>query len=188
MSDEKREVTEETSVTIDRAEYEALKERAEERDRLFQQLQRTAADFENYQKRVKRDRPQWEQERVKRFLRDLLPALDDLGRLIGAVEEGGIPAEEVRTVLGLLKEKVGKIFADWSIEGIPAEGEAFDPRLHEALRQEVTDRVDPGRIVEELRPGYTVDGSVLRAAQVVVAQAPPESEPTDAGGEGEQKE
>ncbi len=158
-------------VTLPREEYDALKGSAAERDELFQKLQRTVADFDNYRKRVQRDRPLWESEKVKRFLRDILPAVDDLQRLMAALDEG-ISLEEVRTVLGLVSDKVAKTAGEWSIEAVGACGEAFDPNLHEALRQEQTDEIPPGSILEVLRTGYVMDGIVLRAAQVVVAQAP----------------
>ena len=159
------------AVTIPADDYAALKEKAEERDRFFQQLQRTVADYDNYQKRVKRDRPTWETARVRRFFLDFLPALDDLGRILAAVEED-ISRDEIVTVLRLLGEKFNKICADWKVERIPAEGEPFDPNLHEALRQEPTEELDAGSILAEIRKGYTLDGTVLRAAQVVVAASP----------------
>ena len=155
-------------VTIPRVELEELKEKAEERDRFFQQLQRTVADYDNYQKRVKRDRPIWEAAEVRKFLLDFLPAMDDFRRILSAVEES-ISQEELTTVLKLLGEKLSKILSDWKVEAIATEGEAFDPNLHEALRQEPSDEVEPGRVLSEIRKGYTMNGNVLRAAQVVVA-------------------
>ena len=206
MSDEKEKVTEQEptreasppgedtappedrTVTLSPEEYEELKTKAEERDRFFQQLQRTVADFDNYQKRVKRDRPLWEIAKLRRFLLDLLPAVDDLERILNAAAED-ISKDDLITALGLLGEKMKKILADWDVERIESEGEAFDPNRHEALRQESADGVDSGSVLSELRRGYTLKGNVLRAAQVVVAagEAADTAEST-AGSENEEDE
>jgi len=177
---------EEETVTLSRSEYEELKRKAEERDRFFQQLQRTAADFENYRKRVTRDRPSWEKAKIRRFLQDLLPAADDLERIIAAVNDG-MSVEEIRKVLGLLNDKVKKVFTDWKIETIPTDGTSFDPNLHEAIRQVETEDAPSGSILEVVRKGYTMDGTILRAAQVVVAENPNdggEAEGEDEAGQG----
>ena len=167
-------------VTLPRAEFEALSKKGEERDRLFEQLQRAVADFDNYQKRVKRDRPAWETERIRRFLLDFLPVGDDLKRL-GTFVDVDVPLADVRRVVGLLRDKLEKIFADWKIEQIATEGSPFDPNLHEALREEVTDEVPAGTVFEEVRSGYSMNGAVVRAAQVVVARAAGAAD-ADAGG------
>jgi molecular chaperone GrpE len=171
------------TVTLALAEFDALQQKAEERDRLFQQLQRAVADFDNYQKRVKRDRPQWEADTIRRFLADFLPVVDDFDRLRAALATG-LPAEDVRRVVSLIAEKMAKVLADWKIESIPGVGAEFDPALHEALRQEATGAAAPGSVVEEIRKGYTMDGVVLRAAQVVVARAP-EADRTGSSTQGE---
>ncbi len=158
-------------VTLPKEVYQELKSKAEERDRLFQQLQRTVADFENYQKRVKRDRPVWEAAKVRDFVKDLLPVVDDLERLMQAVE-GEIDLEEVSKVLKLLRDKLSNVFSHWNIEQVATGDGRFDPQVHEALREEMTEKVPTGTILEVLRPGYVMDGMVIRPAQVVVARNP----------------
>lgn len=159
----------EPTVTIPQAEYAALKEKAGERDRFLEQLQRTAADFDNFQKRIKRDRPLWETQKVRTFVRDLLPAVDDLQRLMNAVG-GSLKREEIEKVLRLLSDKLTGILSSWKIEPIETKDSQFDPTVHEALREEVTTEAPTGTVLEEVRKGYTMDGTVLRPAQVVVAR------------------
>jgi molecular chaperone GrpE len=161
----------EAVATVARVELDSLRQKAEERDRFFRDLQRTVADFDNYQKRVRRDRPLWEAERIRRFLLDFLPAVDDIERLQSALA-GGLSAADARRAVGLLGDKVAKVLADWKIEPIATAGVPFDPAFHDAIRQEETAAVAPGGILEELRKGYTMGGMVIRASQVVVARAP----------------
>ncbi len=151
-----------------------LKRRAEERDKLFERLQRAVADLDNFQKRVKRDRQITEEAKVRQFVKEFLPVVDDIERLDAALE-GALSIADVRTALRLLRDKARNVLAGWKIEEIEAVGAQFDPGLHEAVRFHETDAAAAGAVVEDTRRGYTMRGDVLRASQVVVARRPPKA-------------
>lgn len=159
-------------IQVSRKAYDALTAKAEDRDTVFEKLQRSVAAFENYQKRVKRDKAQSEERKLRMFVVDLLPALDDLARIRDALD-ASLPVEEIRKVMTLFSDKVSGILGTWKIEKIAAQGEDFDPNFHDALRQEPTDAVASGKVLYEVSSGYTLKGAVLKAAQVIVACGQP---------------
>jgi len=152
-------------------ELAQLKRRAEERDKLFERLQRAVADLDNFQKRAKRDRQLAEDAALRQFVKDLLPVIDDMERLDAALS-GALPVDDVRTAVRLLRDKARSVFGAWKIEEIEAAGAPFDPAFHEAVRFEEFAGALAGAVVEDMRRGYTLRGEVLRASQVVVAKAP----------------
>lgn len=127
-------------------------------------LQRLKAEFDNYRRRVERDRQATKDEAAGRVLLGLLPTLDDIGRarahddLNGTFKTVAEGLENTLTTLGL--ERYGE------------QGEPFDPTLHEALVYTSAPGVTGPTCIEVYRPGYRHAGRVLRPAQVVVADAP----------------
>ena len=149
---------------------------AEERargDKLLDQSQRLAAEFQNSRRRLE-TQVQDEIERAStHLLRRLLPVIDDFDLAfahtpaeVTAAEAGG----EAAWVGGFrqIQKKLHAILADEGVEVIPGEGE-FDPSLHEAVSGEPSDDVPSGHIIGTLRAGYTYKGKVLRPALVRVA-------------------
>ncbi len=152
-------------------ELAQLRRRAEERDKLFERLQRAVADLDNFQKRVKRDRQLAEEAKLRQFVKDLLPVVDDMERLDAALS-GALSPDDVCTAVRLLRDKARSVFGAWKIEEIEAAGAQFDPAFHEAVRFQETGDAPAGAVVEDMRRGYTMRGDVLRASQVVVAKEP----------------
>jgi molecular chaperone GrpE len=140
-----------------------LQEKARERDEYLALAQRTQADFENYRKRVARDTAAAEGRGVARLAKELLPALDNLGR---ALEAEALDPEGLR----LVRSEFAAALERMGIEEFSPEGERFDPNLHEAMAQHPVDGAEPGTVVEVYQRGYRIDGNVLRPARVVVAQ------------------
>ncbi len=181
--DSRKKEGKEKEKTIPLKEYERLVDEAKKKDEIFEKLQRKVAEFDNYQKRVRRDRSQWEEHKLKRFMLDFFPAIDDLSRIRDALE-GDIDLEEVRKVFSLFEGKINKILADWKIEKIKTVGENFDPAVHEALRQQETDEMEEGKVLFEVSGGYTLNENILKAAKVIVAANADAGQPEDAEGEG----
>jgi molecular chaperone GrpE len=150
-------------------DVEELIARAAERDEYLALAQRTQADFENYRKRAAKDVAAAETRGVSKLARELLPALDNLSRALAAAEAGDDTrhlAEGIKLVhddLVAALERVG-------IEAYSPEGEPFDPELHEAMAQQPAEGARSGTIIEVYEPGYRLNGGVLRAAKVVVAE------------------
>jgi len=134
-------------------------------------LLRMAADLENYKRRVTKELHERTTFANERLISELLASLDDCDHAVKALEDGSDPAavlEGVRLIGRHLRSVLGK----FGLEEIPAEGQPFDPNVHEALGSVTTDEVEDGTIIQVERKGYSLHGRVLRPAQVIVAQAP----------------
>ena len=140
-----------------------LAEKARERDEYLALAQRTQADFENYRKRVSKDISSAEGKGVARLARELLPALDNLGR---ALESGSLDDEGLRLVQSEFAAALNRV----GIEPYSPEGEPFDPNLHEAMAKQPVEGAESGTVAEVYEQGYRIDGAVLRPARVVVAE------------------
>jgi len=138
-----------------------------ERDEYLADLQRLAADFDNYRKRVLRDQAQLVARAHEGLVRELLPVLDDLERALGAAEvhDEATVVEGVRLVQRALAEQLARE----GLEEIVAEG-AFDPHLHEALLSQPGEGAEPGTVLQVVQKGYRLGDRVLRPARVVVAE------------------
>lgn len=144
-------------------------ELARTRDRLL----RTAADFDNYRKRVRRDINEAERRVQEDLLKALLPTFDNLERAASHAESSPdvkALAEGLQMVLRQFQDTL----AGLGIERVMTEGRVFDPAEHEAVQHVQTDEVPPGAIVRELQGGYRWQGRLLRPAMVVVSKAAPQ--------------
>ncbi|HMA46184.1 MAG TPA: nucleotide exchange factor GrpE [Frankiaceae bacterium] len=133
-------------------------------------LQRRKAEYDNYRRRVERDRQVAAEQATARVLAGLLPTLDDIGR---ARDHGDLegPFKAVADSLESTLDATG-------LERYGAPGDPFDPLVHDALMHSYRPDVAQPTCVEVLRAGYRYNGRVLRPAQVVVAE-PPLEEPLD---------
>ena len=131
--------------------------------------QRTQADFVNYKRRVERERADEAQAARADLLAHLLPALDDLERAVGHVpdELHGNPWAEG---LPLVARQLRLALARAGVERIGAEGDAFDPREHEAVAYQPHAGFSEGQVAHVARPGYRLGERIIRPAQVVVAR------------------
>ena len=144
---------------------------ASERDQLREQLLRTAADFDNFRKRARREMEDARTRGKDEAVKDLLPVFDNLERAVAAAEN----AQAISSVIEGVK-MVLKLFEDTAermgLKRIKALGERFDPAVHEAIQQQETDAQAPGTILTEVVPGYMFGQRLLRASMVVVARKP----------------
>jgi molecular chaperone GrpE len=133
-------------------------------------LQRLQAEYVNYKRRVDRDRELVREAATANVLTALLPVLDDIDRARDHGElEGGFKAVAEafgRTIAGLGLERFGEV------------GEAFDPRVHEALMHQHADDIDGPTCTAILQPGYRIGERVIRPARVAVAE--PSTDPAGA--------
>lgn len=147
-----------------------------EREELMQTLVRRQADFENYRKRVERERSEDYRRGIGRLIEELLPVLDAFERALKAHDD---PAyEEYRRGLELIYRQLWDILARQGLERIAAAGKRFDPHYHQAVERVETEDYEDGSIVEVLQDGFLFHGRVLRPSAVRVAVHPGE-----AGGE-----
>jgi molecular chaperone GrpE len=147
-----------------------------EREELMQTLVRRQADFENYRKRVERERSEDHRRGIGRLIEELLPVLDAFERALKAHDD---PAyEEYRRGLELIYRQLWDILAREGLERIVAAGKQFNPHYHQAVERVETEDYEDGSIVEVLQDGFLFHGRVLRPSAVRVAVHPGE-----AGGE-----
>jgi molecular chaperone GrpE len=149
-------------------EVEALRQEiADLRDRSM----RTLADFDNYRKRAEKERTEMRRHAAAETVRDFLEVVDNLERALSA----GGSADDLRTGVEMILRQIGDLLRRYGVEQVPAEGESFDPAIHEAVsRQEDPEAGEP-RVAHVMQAGYRMHDRLLRPARVVVA-VPPEDE------------
>jgi molecular chaperone GrpE len=136
-------------------------------------LLRRQADFENYRKRVERERTDTYNRVVADAARKLLPVMDNLTRALDAersVETS--ESEEFRHFLHgvqLISKQLSEVLDSFGVQPIAAVGERFDPHIHEAVVTEPSDEHEPDTVIEELARGYRIGDRLLRPAMVKVA-------------------
>jgi molecular chaperone GrpE len=151
---------------------EALKREAAE---LRDQLLRRRAEFENYRKRVERDRLAAAQDAQAAVLRELVPTLDNLERALGSTDAGASLREGVE----LIQRGLLATLQSHGLSAIDPQGEPFDPESHQALSYEVVPGVADGTVVEVFRKGYRFKDRLLRPALVKVAKGAEDGSETD---------
>jgi molecular chaperone GrpE len=132
-----------------------------------ERLLRTAAEFDNYRKRVQKEKDDLRKFAVESLLKDFLPVADNLERALDHAEEHDLRQviEGVRLVQKMLGDALGK----HGIVAFSAVGQPFDPNFHEALMQAESDK-PPGTVVSEMARGYKLHDRLVRPAAVVVAR------------------
>jgi len=140
-----------------------------ERDDYYDRLLRKTAEFENYRKRVDRERREAAQYAAGDLLEALLPIVDDFERALRA--EAGPDNEAYRLGIELIYKQLQELLTRRGVTPIEAVGHAFDPHLHQAITYESRPGHEDGEVVEEVRRGYRLGDRLLRPAMVKVAKA-----------------
>ena len=158
-----------------------------ERDDFKDKYLRNMAEIDNFRKRVKKEKEEYQKYVLSEFLLDLLQVYDNLERALKAKT----PAEKKDSVLQMLKdddeksivsgvEMIHKQFTDllkkYNVVEIDALNKPFDPNLHQALSKEETEEVTTPMVAEVYQKGFTYSGKLLKASLVQVA-IPKEQEP-----------
>lgn len=161
----------------DRAELIAtrseLKRVEAENAELKSQLARRQADFENYRKRVERERNETYNRMVADVAAKLLPVSDNLKRALES--ESSVEAaesDEFRHFLSgvdLIWKQLNGVLDALGVKPIPSVGEPFDPHVHEAVVTEATDEYEPDTVMQEIVAGYRLGDKLIRPALVKVA-------------------
>ena len=160
-----------TTTTIAVDELEKLKAQAAERDKFEDLFLRSRAEFENYQKRMQRER---ETERKYAFgplAESLLPIYDNLDRAVAAAKQAGDTGPLVQGVAMVVTQFL-ELLKRHGITRIDADGKPFDPNLHQAVMQKPADDVAPNTVVQVIEHGFLNQDRVLRPAKVIVSTKP----------------
>ena len=139
-----------------------------ERDALHDRLLRQAAEFDNYRKRIDRERRETAQYAAAEVLQDLLPIIDDFERALQTDAPG---AESYRQGLEIIHRALMETLRKRGVTPIEAVGTKFDPQVHQAVSYEEDPTRADGEVTEEFRRGYRLGDRLLRPAMVKVAKA-----------------
>ena len=151
-------------------EFEALKKQLEEMQAQAAEYkdgwQRAVADFQNYRKRVERENSGVYQNALAEIIKSYLPIVDDLERALQSRPADLAWVEGIE----LIYRKLQAILEAEGVKRIEAEGNVFDPNLHEAISQEPAEGQESGRVIAVVQNGYMLGERVIRPAMVRVAQ------------------
>ena len=152
------------STSSESSELQTLKA---ERDSLIYRLARLQAEFENARKRTTREQHDFREFAVADAIKALLPVLDSFER---ALQTGPAEKSEFRGGVELIYKQLQDALLKLGLRPIPAKGEPFDPRLHDAVEMVETSAAEDHQILEELQRGYKLKDRLLRPSMVKVAR------------------
>jgi molecular chaperone GrpE len=148
----------------------AADELRRERDTLQDRLLRTAAEFDNYRKRMDKERRDLAEYAAADIVAEILPILDNFERALQAPP--GADPESFRKGIELIHKQMLDLLRKRGVKPIEALGADFDPNLHEAVIHEASDAHRDGEVMQELQRGYRLGERLLRPAMVKVAKRP----------------
>lgn len=151
--------------TVSRAEFDQLKS---ERDQLLDRIARLQAEFENARKRAERERLEFRDYATGSVVEQFLPVLDNFELAL----KSNSTAHQLRAGVALIVKQMEEVLKQMQVAPVPAVGEAFDPRVHEALGSVERDDLPDQHVAEEIRRGYKLRERLLRPAMVRVAHNP----------------
>jgi molecular chaperone GrpE len=168
-ADKKDKEAKSEEVILAKAEYDSLKAKADERDAFCDKYLRAQADFDNAKKRLEKDRSDLLRYANDGLLLEFLPILDNLEAAEKYIKEAK-DFKAVQEGVDIIQMQIQRFLKDIGVEKIKAVGEKFDPNMHEAIETEETSDKDEGLIVSELKPGYKINGRLLRPASVKISK------------------
>jgi molecular chaperone GrpE len=143
-----------------------LQKLRDERDALLDRLARAQAEFENSRRRAQREQQDYRDFALADAVKTLLPILDSFDRALAVPAVG----EEFRAGMELIDRQLHDALSRLGVTEVEAEGQPFDPSLHEAIEVVDTQDVPDHHVLQELQRGYRLKGRLLRPAMVRVAR------------------
>jgi molecular chaperone GrpE len=150
---------------VSREEFEKVKA---ERDQLLDRLARLQAEFENARKRSERERGEFRDYATGNVVEQFLPVLDNFALALKSTGS----AEQLRSGVELIVKQMDDVLRQLQVVPVATVGEAFDPRLHEALGTVERDDLPDQHVAEEVRRGYKLRERLLRPAMVRIVSNP----------------
>jgi len=143
----------------------------EERDGLHDRLLRKQAEFENYKKRMERERAEFAQFASAELMKEILNALDSFELAIrnASGASGASGDDNMLRGFELIYKQLLDVLGRFGLKVLEAKGQTFDPNFHQAVSTDATDEVPENTVIEEMRKGYLLNGRLLRPAMVSVS-------------------
>lgn len=164
--------TEEQPPEINKEEIDNIIQKAAKADEYYDKMLRVSADFDNYRKRMARERSETIKLANESLIVKLLPVIDHLEAALNATTANNINVESLKTGVTMVLNQLKSILTEAGLEEINAVNQPFDPMIHEAISEQETTEVSPGNIISQIRKGYKFNSKLVRPATVVVAKAP----------------
>jgi molecular chaperone GrpE len=147
-----------------------LEEKSKRANEYLSSLQRVSADFENYKKRVEKEKAEWIKFANESLILELMASIDNFERALKAANKNK-DCESLRKGTEIIYKEMMSILMKNGLEEIKTLGENFDPCKHEAVEQIIEEDCEDGAIVEEYQKGYTLHSKVIRPSKVKVVKS-----------------
>ncbi len=166
-SDDEEEVEESPAELAVPGVEKKLEELQREKDELYDRLLRKQADFENYRKRIEKEKREFQKYALSSFLLDLIGILDNFERALSHMDEE--LGAQYRRGVELIYRQLRDLMEKKGLRPVETEGRLFDPNFHEAIARELHNHLPENTILEELQRGYFFHDKLLRPALVKVS-------------------
>lgn len=141
----------------------------QQRDQFYDLLLRKTAEFDNYRKRIERERQSFAEATTAGLVEELLPLLDDFERALAA-DPGTERVDPYRKGIELIYRQLEELLRKRGVRPIEALGQEFDPHVHQAVSYEPAEGRPDGEVIEDFRRGYMLGDRLLRPSMVKVAK------------------
>ena len=165
-------------VEIPREELEELRLRAGTDSEYREKMLRTLAEMENLRKRLDRERKDYVNYANQELLGEFIPVLDNFHRALNSIPRTDA-SKPLLDGVEMIRRQLEQVLKKQGLEEVEAEGQPFNPHLHEAVQVEATDRCPEDTVLEVIRKGYLFRGRLLRPAEVKVSRPLPVNPETD---------
>jgi molecular chaperone GrpE len=157
---------------------EALAAAKNEASENYNRYLRAVADLENFRRRTVREKDELRQFAASGVLEDLLPVVDNLNLALGAAKQPNADLKNLTGGVEMVLTQLKSALASHGLKEINPAGQAFDANLHESISAQPSEEVPEGNVVNVVRPGFSLNGRLLRPASVVVSSGPAREEKT----------
>jgi len=157
------------------SELEILRQSFEEKKKLaesyYDQLLRLTAEFDNYRKRIEKEKEELVKFGKEELVIKLLDILDSFNLALDSTKDEKNEAKSIKEGVELIHKQFKEVLEKEGLRKLEVQGEKFDPNLHYAVEYQESDEHKDNEILKEIRPGYLFHNRVIRPAMVVVARA-----------------
>jgi len=157
------------------SELEILRQSFEEKKKLadtyYENLLRLAAEFDNYRKRVEKEKEELTKFGKEELLIKLLGILDSLDLAVTAAKSEKNKEKSIREGIELIHKQLRELLEKEGLRKLDAVGQQFDPDLHHVVEYQESDKHKDNEIIQEIQPGYLIQDRVIRPAMVIIARA-----------------
>ncbi|MEA3560825.1 MAG: nucleotide exchange factor GrpE [Candidatus Omnitrophota bacterium] len=166
-----KEEKKEKKVALSQQEYDAVIKKSAERDEYFNKFLKSCADFDNFRKRFERERIEFIKFATEEILLKIIPIVDNLNRAVCSLD--GNNAKDFASIMKgvqLIQAQFHDLLSVNGVKKIETKNQMFDPRLHEAVEIVEADDLPEHTVLEEIQPGYTLNGKVIKHVFVKVSK------------------